>query len=73
MILIRLVKNSIDPTAERHQVSLMRGHDWEISDIILDLPSPVMSMSPYFDLVPYNPPNEKGSLGTGIPMLTPSI
>mmetsp|Transcript_27320 Transcript_27320/g.42924 ORF Transcript_27320/g.42924 Transcript_27320/m.42924 type:complete len:134 (+) Transcript_27320:69-470(+) len=36
-------------------------------------PSPVISMSPYLDLVPYNPPNEKGSLGTGIPMLTPSI
>ena len=35
--------------------------------------SPVMSMSPYLLLVPYNPPNEKGSLGTGMPMFTPSM
>ena len=33
-------------------------------------PSAVMSMSPYFDFVPYSPPNEKGSRGTGIPAET---
>ena len=27
----------------------------------------------YLDLVPYSPPNENGSLGTGIPMFTPII
>jgi len=35
--------------------------------------SPVMSRSPYLLRVPYNPPNENGSRGTGMPMLTPSI
>lgn len=39
-------------------------------------PSPVMSApppSPYLDRVPAKPPNEKGSLGTGMPTFTPSI
>lgn len=30
-------------------------------------PSPVISMSPNLDRVPYKPPNEKGSRGTGMP------
>jgi hypothetical protein len=29
--------------------------------------SPVISMSPNLDRVPYRPPNEKGSRGTGMP------
>ena len=33
-------------------------------------PSAVMSKSPYFDRVPYNPPNENGSRGTGSKRVT---
>ena len=36
-------------------------------------PSPVISLVPNLLRVPYMPPKEKGSLGTGIPMLTPSM
>jgi len=36
-------------------------------------PSAVMSCSPNFESEPSMPPNEKGSRGTGTPMLTPII
>ena len=36
-------------------------------------PSPVMSCSPNLERVPSIPPKEKGSRGTGTPMLTPTI
>merc|ERR1740121_2405262 len=39
----------------------------------LRAPSPVMSCSPNLEREPSRPPKEKGSRGTGTPMLTPTI
>lgn len=57
----RLFLREMDPLTIGHLlVTLMRFEKNSMA------PSPVMSMSPYLLRVPYNPPKEKGSRGTGI-------